>query len=130
MEEVFNLLTIKEHISKPKDNNKYKSWNSKDWVRCICECGNEVIAPLNAIQKGYIKSCGCLRSQTAISILNKYRDSSHNAINITYDNETHNISEWSKITGIPRTTIMYRLSKEMPIDKVLERKDDNECISN
>jgi hypothetical protein len=37
-----------------------------------------------------------------------------------------NISEWSKETGIPRSTIAYRISKELPIEKVLERKDDDE----
>lgn len=124
MKQVYNRLTVEEHIVKPDDVEKYQSWNSNDWVRCTCECGNEVRAPFNAVQKGYIKSCGCLRAQCATSTLEKCRDSTHSAINLKYNNEVHNVAEWSRITGIPRTTILYRLSKEMPIEKVLERREN------
>lgn len=130
MKQVYNMLTIQEHISKPDNIDKYQSWNSNDWVRCTCECGKEVFAPFNAVQKGYIKSCGCLRTQRAIDTLNECRDSTHSAINLEYNNEVHNIAEWSRITGIPRTTISYRLSKEMPIEKVLERREDEQNPSN
>lgn len=126
MKRVYNRLTIEEHISKPEGIEKYQSWKSNDWVRCTCKCGNEVLAPFNAIRKGYIKSCGCLRAECASAILEECRDSTHNAINLEYNNEIHNIAEWSRITGIPRSTILYRLSKEMPVEKVLERKEDEQ----
>ena len=58
--------------------------------------------------------------------LDECRDSTHNATYITHNGKTMNITEWSRETGIPRTTIMYRLSKELPVEKVLERKDSNE----
>ena len=122
----YNELTIKKYISKPKEVNKYQSWNSSTWVKCQCSCGNYIDLPLNAVQKGYIKSCGHLRVQNAVARLEECRDSTHNAIYLTYDNKTLNIAEWSKETGIPRTTIMYRVSKNMPIEKILERIDSRE----
>ena len=32
--------------------------------RCLCECGNELIVSLNALQQGNTKSCGCLAIET------------------------------------------------------------------
>ena len=123
----YNELTIKEYIEKPEDINKYKSWNTSEWVRCECSCGNKnVRLPLNAVRKGYIRSCGHLRTQNATENLDKHRNSAHNAIYLTYENKTMNIAEWSEETGVPRTTIMYRLSKNLPMNKVLERKDNHE----
>lgn len=124
---VYNELTIREYIQKPEDIDKYKSWNTSQWVRCDCSCGEtNVRVPLNAVRKGYIKSCGHLRVQNAVTKLDECRNSTHSAIYLTHENKTMNIAEWSKETGIPRTTIMYRLSKNMPVEKVLERKNDNE----
>ena len=122
----YNELTIREYIQKPEGIDKYKSWNTNQWVRCECSCGNkEVFSPLNAVVKGYVKSCGHLRVQNAISKLDEFRDSAHNAVYLTHEDKTMNISEWSKETGIPRTTIMYRISKGLPVEKILERKDYN-----
>ena len=123
----YNELTIREYIQKPEGIDKYKSWNTSQWVRCECSCGEqEVFVPLNAVIKGYIKSCGHLRTQNAISKLEECRDSTHNAVYLTHEDKTMNITEWSKETGIPRTTIMYRMSKGLPVDKILERRDCNE----
>ena len=123
----YNELTIKEYIDKPEDIDKYKSWNTSSWVRCECSCGNkEVLVPLNAVVKGYIKSCGHLRVQNATARLEECRDSTHNAVYLTYEDKTMNIAEWSRETGIPRSTIMYRMSKQLPVEKILERKDCNE----
>lgn len=50
---------------------------------------------------------------------------------ITYNGETHNISEWAKITGIPRRTLLMRLGSknfttqeafEKPVNKALARR--------
>lgn len=125
IERTFNELTIKEFIPKP-NTDKYKSWNTSTWVKCKCSCGESVEAPLYGIQKGFIKSCGHLRKEQAATNLSENRDSTHNAIFLTHDGKTMNLSEWSQETGIPRTTIMYRLSKELPVERVLERKNKND----
>lgn len=42
---------------------------------------------------------------------------------ITYKGETHNIKEWSEITGINHNTLLYRLnSPNFTIEEVFERK--------
>ena len=47
------------------------------------------------------------------------KDDLNKIIIIEYNGETHTISEWSKITGIERTTIWYRYNKGKPVDQVL-----------
>lgn len=123
----FNELTIRSFIDKP-DTDKYKSWNTSKWVHCECSCGNEIDVPLYGVVKGIIKSCGHLRAEKAAENLAEVRRTHPNptAIYLTFENKTMNISEWSKETGIPRTTIMYRIEKNMPIEKILERKNSNE----
>lgn len=46
----------------------------------------------------------------------KNRTSNHY---ITYQNETHTLTEWSKILGLKRSTIYSRLRRNLPIDEVL-----------
>lgn len=130
-DKVFNELTIKKVIPKPKHIEKYKSWNTGVWVECKCSCGKIIQVPFYGVKNGLIKSCGHYRREKAAETLekNKENNPTPNAIYITHNGETKNISEWSKETGIPRTTIMYRLNKEMPVEKILERKtsgDENE----
>lgn len=122
----FNELMVKKFIPKPKDTDKYKSWNTSIWVHCECSCGNEIDVPLYGVTHGLIKSCGHYRREKAAESIEKNRNSTSSAVYITHDGKTMNISDWSKETGIPRSTISYRMGKEMPVDKVLERKDDNE----
>ena len=38
---------------------------------------------------------------------------------IDYNGEVHTISEWSKITGIPHSTLTYRLNSGWPAEKIL-----------
>lgn len=123
----FNELTIRKFINKP-ETNKYKSWNTSIWVECECSCdkNKRIQVPLYGVTHGFIKSCGHLRAEKAVESIEKNRNSTATAIYLTYDGKTMNISDWSKETGIPRSTIAYRMNKEMPIEKVLERKDDNE----
>lgn len=122
----YNELTIKGFIKKP-NTDKYKSWNTGSWVHCSCSCGNFVDAPLYGIKNGFIKSCGHLRAEKAAKVLeeNKKNNPTPTAIYLTHNNKTMNISEWSEETGIPRTTIMYRMKKELPIEKILEKKGDS-----
>ena len=122
----FNELTIRKFIEKP-ETDKYKSWNTKIWVRCECSCGNkEVDVPLYGVTHGHIKSCGHLRAEKAVESIEKNRNSTATAIYLTHEEKTLNISEWSKETGVPRSTIAYRMAKGLPTDKVLERKKDDE----
>ena len=123
----YNELTIKHFINRP-NTDKYKSWNTNIWVHCECNCGKEIDVPLYGVIHGLIKSCGHLRAEKALAQLNQIKKTNPTptAIHLTHNDKTLNISEWSKETGIPRSTIMYRLKKNMPIEKVLERKRDNE----
>lgn len=121
----FNELTVCYFIEKP-NTEKYKSWNTSAWVHCKCSCGKEIDVPLYGVVHGYIKSCGHLRAEKAVESISKNRNSTATAIYLTHEGKTQNISEWSKETGIPRSTIAYRMSKELPIDKVLERKESDE----
>lgn len=123
----FNELTVKKFVNKP-DTDKYKSWNTSIWVCCECSCGKSIDVPLYGVTSGLIKSCGHLRAEKASDSLARLRQTHPNprAIYLTFEDKTMNISEWSKETGIPRTTIMYRMEKNMPIEKILERKNSNE----
>lgn len=118
-----NELTILSYSNKPSDQGKYKSYGGP-WVRCQCSCGNELIAPLYGIKNGLIKSCGHLKGQQGGEILKKYYETHEppNATYLTIDGETKNISEWSRITGIPRTTLLYRISKHMPVSKIFDKE--------
>lgn len=122
----FNELTILQYIERP-DTEKYKSWNTSKWVKCKCSCGEIVDLPLYGVENGYIKSCGHLRKEQALTTLEESRKNNPTptAIYLTYKGKTLNLSDWSKETGIPRSTITYRISKELPVDKILERKDDD-----
>lgn len=124
---VFNELTIKKVIPKPKRITKYKSWNTGLWIECECSCGKIIQVPLYGVKNGFIKSCGHYRKEKAAETLkkNKENNPTPNAVYITYNGQTKNISEWSEETGIPRTTIMYRLNKEMPVEKIFEKKGDS-----
>lgn len=122
-----NELTIKKFIDKP-NTDKYKSWNTSIWVQCDCSCGEKIDVPLYGVTNGLIKSCGHLRREKAAAILeeNKKVTPTPTAVYLTYNGKTQNLSEWAKETGIPRSTIAYRMSKELPVERILERKDDDE----
>ena len=127
IDKTFNELTIKEFIKRP-DTEKYKSWNTGQWVKCLCSCREIVEVPLYGVKNGLIKSCGHLRKEQAIATLEKSRElnPTPTAIYITHGNKTLNLTEWSKETGIPRSTIMYRYNKGMSPEKILERREENE----
>ena len=92
---------------------------------CQCSCGETTFAPLYGVTHGYIKSCGHIRKNMAIELLTKAHKGKPalNARYITYKGKTKNISEWSKETGISRTTILNRLNKNLPVEKVLEKTE-------
>ena len=47
----FNRLYVQEYVGKNKRHNAM-------W-RCICDCGNEIVAVSSDIRTGHTKSCGC-----------------------------------------------------------------------
>lgn len=49
----YGKLTVVEMIH----NGKGKKYS----CRCICECGNEIVAASMDIRNGHTKSCGCLK---------------------------------------------------------------------
>lgn len=54
----YGRLTIQEYAGKAK--------NGSTLVKCICDCGTEKIVRLYSLQKGEIKSCGCLAKELLI----------------------------------------------------------------
>ena len=125
-----NELTILSYAIKP-DTSKYESYGGP-WVRCQCSCGKELIAPLYGIKHGLIKSCGHLKGQKGSETLKKYHEQNEpvNATYLTVNGETRNISEWSRISGIPRTTILYRLNRNMPLDQVFKKGEEDVTATN
>jgi len=122
-----NELEIISYSNKPEDYKKYESYGGP-WVRCRCSCGKEIVAPLYGIKNGFIKSCGHLKGQQGAQKLKEYYEN-HDAVNATYltvEGETKNITEWSRITGIPRTTILYRLNKKLPLKEVFKKEIDED----
>ena len=122
----YNELKILEHTSKPENEHKYQSWHTDKWVKCQCSCGKIITVPLYGVTHGLIKSCGCLKAKIAANTLKMIREKhpTPTAIFLTHNGETLNISQWAKKTGIPRSTIIYRMNKNLPIDKILEKRSD------
>jgi hypothetical protein len=61
--DVFDRLTVLEltHRTAP-------SGRSIRAARCGCACGNDVVADLGALHRGFKRSCGCLRKETAAAV--------------------------------------------------------------
>ena len=55
----FSRLTAVECIGKDP-RSSYRLW------RCVCDCGEEVIANTNALTQGDTKSCGCLKHDKTV----------------------------------------------------------------
>lgn len=51
----FGRLTIVEFVG--KNSARVALW------KCLCECGNSLVAPANNIKSGNTSSCGCLKSE-------------------------------------------------------------------
>ena len=123
-----NELTIVEFIKKPDECDKYKSYPGA-WVKCKCSCGKEVVAPLYGIKRGMIKSCGHYKGMSGAKVLERFHKThpeQPNAIYYEYDGETKNISEWSRITGIPRTTLMYRINNNFKPKDIFKKEGNND----
>ena len=63
--ETFGLLTVVEKFRRP---SKRKSRGKTEPVaRLVCECGTEVIKPIDDLKKGRTLSCGCLKSRKKVT---------------------------------------------------------------
>lgn len=63
----FNRLKVLKFMgtSKPKTKDDKKNYPYNSLWQCQCDCGNIVIKQGTQIKSGKIKSCGCLRKETA-----------------------------------------------------------------
>lgn len=61
--EKYGRLTVTEHLPNGK-------------CKCVCECGNEVIALHRDVKRGHTKSCGCLQRERAKKAKTKHGESS------------------------------------------------------
>lgn len=128
----YNMLTILHGIDTPKTPHSYSMWDFAGWVRCRCDCGIEKDLPYYGVITGRIKSCGCYRNESARKVLEKNKLSekfTERIIYITYKGQTHNISEWSRITGIPKSTLRYRHRAGMSPRKIFKeyREVSEQC---
>jgi hypothetical protein len=64
----FGRLTV---ISKSEEHNKY---GQVIWL-CKCDCGNEIIATTGDLNRGHVKSCGCLQKEKVIQACTKHNES-------------------------------------------------------
>lgn len=56
--------------------NTHTQWRTSYVWKCQCDCGNIHYAPVDALQKGDVQSCGCLKSigeEKIKKILSKYK---------------------------------------------------------
>lgn len=58
----FNRLTTIEEVESEIQYNKNKITPLRK-VKCVCDCGKEVIVRLTSLKSGYTKSCGCLKDE-------------------------------------------------------------------
>ena len=128
---IINELTVLAYTDKPKEETKYGSWGGP-WIKCKCSCGEKITVPLYGVKKGLIKSCGHLKGENGSKALKEYYKN-HDPTNATYltvEGVTKNISEWSRCTGIPRTTLLYRIEKNQTIEEIFRKDKDNNGQSN
>lgn len=65
----FGRLTVIEldHVEHTK-RSKNKTYN-REYYKCACECGNEVVVSKEGLKYRYTQSCGCLKLETSIKNL-------------------------------------------------------------
>ena len=55
----FGRLLVSERVAAPSFANP--SVRTNRWWRCLCDCGNQILAPSARLRGGTTHSCGCLR---------------------------------------------------------------------
>ena len=88
----FGMLTV---IKQAEDYISPKGVHFPQWeCECSCDEHNHVIVLQNNLKsKNGTKSCGCLSHRTLLTV----------------NGETHNVTEWSRITGLNAKTISGRM---------------------
>ena len=64
----FTRLHVDRLIARPA----YRSGRG-DWHECTCKCGTKTVASALMLRHKMVKSCGCLRRETAAENLRRYR---------------------------------------------------------
>ena len=70
---------------------KKKTKDNRFLYRCLCECGNYIFLPKNALVTGNTKSCGCLRKEIAAKNVLKVQPLAAKAASIT--NKKHGMRD-------------------------------------
>lgn len=68
--ERFERLTIVEELGRYDKNN---TGNTQRYVRCTCDCGNDIEVLYNSLKTGNTESCGCYKSEIARNSMHKNR---------------------------------------------------------
>lgn len=106
----FGRLTVIERV---EDHINPSGKPRPQWL-CHCDCGNEKIVSADNLKYGGTKSCGCLKSETASKLAQKYFTG-----DLRVDNRKYNTFDLSKDYGIG-----YTIKGE----KYIFDKDDYELI--
>lgn len=120
---VYNELEIISGIDTPPMPHKYFAWDFGGWVKCKCSCGNIIDLPYYGVRNGKIKSCGHLRAERSRETLEKNKQSvnfTERLVMLKFGGKEHNITEWSRITGIPKSTLRYRYKQGYSPKKILK----------
>lgn len=64
---IYGRLFVAEQLPHYAGETKYK-------YRCLCECGNTIIANAENLRSGRVKSCGCLKHEQAVNRLQNRED--------------------------------------------------------
>lgn len=111
-----------------KNNPKYSSYGGRGITIC-----NEWLNDFNyfskwAYENGYQENLTIDRidndgnyepKNCRWATLKQQSNNKRNNTLITFNNETHTISQWAEIIGVKSRTIQRRLVKNMPIEKIL-----------
>ena len=96
----FNRLTVVEDLGYCyHGSNKQK----RHYVRCICDCGNEVIVEQYKLKRGDTKSCGCYSRDKLIENRKKYNEYKviDNTVFVKYTNCDEyflcDLDDWDKL---------------------------------
>lgn len=103
----------------PIENLLDSSLIRKDAAYAIIN-GEKVLVTDIAKQAGVSDSAIRVRIKNGITGVDLFKPNQFKYSSITINGETHTLSEWSRISGIPRSTLQGRISKGLPDALILE----------
>ena len=111
---------VEKAIEQPVEKKQKGKITYNGITRTIKEWSMETGIPQTVITtRLYCKHWDVERALTTKPEKRMKRKTGKNEHLITFNGETHNILEWSKITGIERSTIHARLAYRWPVEKTL-----------